>query len=83
MEFREASMPSLWREPWRCGAGMEARDRLRKALEFALRDGKVEATTATRPGLEKLPSRKLMGLGVDRPICSEALSVYFLQDPQC
>lgn len=76
-------MPSLWGEPWRCGAGMAAQDRLWKALEFTLRDGKVEATTAARRGFEKLPRRKLMGLGVDRPICSEALSVYFLQDPQC
>lgn len=76
-------MPSLWGEPWRCGTGMEAPDRLWKALEFTLRDGKVEATTAARRGFEKLPRRKLMGLGVDRPIRSEALSVYFLQDPQC
>lgn len=56
-------MPSLWGEPWRYGAGMEVQDRLWKALEFALRNGKVEATTATRPGLEKLRRRKLMGIG--------------------
>lgn len=34
---------------------MVTKDSLQKALEFGLRDDKIEVTTTTRPGLEKLP----------------------------